>query len=339
MRSLHARRPVARRSRFVLAGLVTAALVLSACGADESFAPAAASGADGDVSAAPSAEAAEAALGALTISPRIAFASYRIGDHPDIYRMDPPGTNVTRLTSFAGDEVSPAMSWDHKRIAFVRRRVDASNVGRDDIYLVNVDGTGKRWARTLTSTFPITDPAWSPDGTRLVVTVFLQGTPLLATLTLATGKLDLVSGWNGAIVGRQGSYHPDGKSIIFVDETGKQVRQIYPNGDEYPLVDLNVPVGHPTFSPDGKMFAYNRLIAGTNNTEIFVQNRSTNVAKRLTYAGAYDGWATWSPDGTKLAFESRRSGQNQIWTMSATGGTATRITHTTTIEGGPSWSH
>ena len=338
MRSLHARRPVARPSRLVLAGLVTAvALALVACGADESFAPA--PGADGEVSAAPSTGAAESAVGALTIIPRIAFASYRIGDHPDIYRMDPSGTNVTRLTSFTGDEVSAAMSWDHKRIAFVRRRFDASNVGRDDIYLANVDGTGKRWARTVTSTFTIIDPAWSPDGTRLVVTVIMQGTPLLATLTLATGKLDLVAGFSGAIIGRQGSYHPDGKSIIFVDQTGKLVRQIYPNDDEYTLVNLNLQVGHSTFSPDGKMFAYHRLIAGTSNMEIFVQNRTTAVAKRLTYSSSNDGGASWSPDGTKLAFESRRSGQSQIWTMSATGGTATRITHTTTGEGGPSWSH
>jgi Tol biopolymer transport system component len=337
MRSLHARRPVARRPRLVLAGLVAAALLLTACGADESFAPAA--GIEGEASAAPSTGPAESAVGALTIIPRIAFASYRIGDQPDIYRMDPSGTNVTRLTSFAGAEVSAAMSWDHKRIAFVRRRVDASNVGRDDIYLANVDGTGKRWARTVTSTYPIIDPAWSPDGTRLVVTVILQGTPLLATLTLATGKLEVVAGWTGAIVGREGSYKPNGKSILFVDQTGKRVREIYPNEDDYTLVDLNVPVGHPTYSPDGKMFAYNRLIAGTSNMEVFVQNRSTYVAKRLTYAGAYDGWASWSPDGTKLAFESGRSGQRQIWTMSATGGTAGRITHTTTNEAGPSWSH
>jgi TolB protein len=338
MRALHARRPVARLPRPILAGLVTAAaLVLVACGTNEPFAPA--PGADGEVSAAPSTDAAESAVGALTISPRIAFSSYRIGDHPDIYRMDPSGTNVTRLTSFSGDEVAAAMSWDHKRIAFVRRRVDASNVGRDDIYLVNVDGTGKRWARSVTSTYPITDPSWSPDGTRLVVTVILQSTPLLATLDLATGALSLVSGWNGAIVGSQGSYKPDGKSILFVDQTGKRVREIYPNEDDYTLVDLNVQVSHPTYSPDGKMFAYNRLIAGTGNMEVFVQNRATYVSKRLTYYSGYDGAATWSPDGTKLAFESRRSGQVQIWTISATGGTATRITHTSTIEGGPSWSH
>jgi Tol biopolymer transport system component len=338
MRPLHARRPAARRARLAHAGLATAAaLLLAACGADESFAPA--HDAAGEASAAPSAGDADFAIGALTIIPRIAFASYRIGTHPDIYRMDPSGSNVTRLTSFAGDEVAPAMSWDHKRIAFVRRRVDASNVARDDIYLVNVDGTGKRWARSVTSAYTITDPSWSPDGTRLVVTVLIGNTPYLATLTLDTGVLSLVFGWSGAIAGRQGSYHPSGKSIIFVDQTGRQVREIYPNGDDYSLVDLNVSLGHPTFSPDGKLFAYNRLIAGTSNMEVFVQNRDTFVGKRLTYYSGQDGSPSWSPDGTRLAFESRRSGQTQIWTMPASGGTATRITHTTTTERAPSWSH
>ena len=112
MRALHARRPVARLPRPVLAGLVTAvALALVACGAGEPVSPA--TGADGEVSAAPSTDAAESAVGALTISPRIAFSSYRIGDHPDIYRMDPSGTNVTRAhqlyrrRSLGGDVVGP----------------------------------------------------------------------------------------------------------------------------------------------------------------------------------------------------------------------------------------
>ena len=73
--------------------------------------------------------------------------------------------------------------------------------------------------------------------------------------------------------------------------------------------------------------------------EIYVQNRATYVGKRLTFSSSFDGIPTYSPDGTKIAFESLRSGQVQIWTMSATGGTATRITHTSTIEAWPSWSH
>lgn len=343
MRPIHARRPAATQPRLVYAAFAVAAtLMLAACGGNEPFAPDAGAAADASSVAADASgqgPAAESFIGGLTTSPRIVFASYRIGGHADIYRMDPSGSNVVRLTSFSGDEAGAAVSWDHKRLAFVRRRVDANNVGRDDIYLVNMDGTGKRWAVPAPSTFTILDPSWSPDGKRLVVSVIVQGVRMLATLDVATGALSLVTGWNAVMQGQQPSYHPDGKSIIFVDETGRMVRRVFPGADDGTLVNLNVSVGHPTFSPDGKQFAYERGIAGTSNSEIFVQNLATSASKRITYSSSYDGWPTWSPDGTKLAFESLRSGQFQIWVASAAGGTATRLTHTSTGEVGPSWSH
>jgi len=277
-------------------------------------------------------------VAALTTAP-IVFTSYRIGGHADIYRMDAGGNGVTRLTSFSGDETAAALSWDHKRIAMVRRRLDASNVAHEDIFLMNTDGTGKHWALASPRSFPILDPSWSPDGSRLVVTVLIQGTTYLATLTPATGALTYVVSEGQIVQGNSGSYHPSGQSIIVKDNTGKRIREAYPDGDSYPLVDAGVPVGKPTYSPDGKSFAYGRLMPGTDNMEIFVQNRATYVAKRLTFSGSYDDFPSYSPDGTKIAFESYRSGQFQIWTMSATGGAATRITHTTTLEVAPAWSH
>ena len=331
MRPIHARRPA------IYAGFAAAmTLALAACGGDNALAPD-----DWESPAAQSVAAADeqTPIGALTATPRIIFGSYRIGGHLDLYRMDPGGSNVVRLTSYSGDESYPAVSWDHKRIAFIRRRVDATNVERDDIYLMNVDGTGKRWARSVTTAYNLGYPSWSPDGTRLVVSVAIGGDPYVAILTLATGSLDFLFTSDGIASGRQCSYHPDGKSVICVDATGRKIRQSYIDSDNYDLVNLGVQVGHPSFSPDGKQFAYDRLLPGTSNSEIFVQNTATAVAKRLTFNAARDGDATWSPDGTKLAFMSYRSGQYQIWTVSATGGTATRITHTSTAEVGPSWSH
>jgi Tol biopolymer transport system component len=48
---------------------------------------------------------------------------------------------------------------------------------------------------------------------------------------------------------------------------------------------------------------------------------------------------SWSPDGSKIAFSSDRTGSFQIYTMNANGGSQLRITHTTTKEMYPSWSH
>ena len=60
------------------------------------------------------------------------------------------------------------------------------------------------------------------------------------------------------------------------------------------------------------------------NIDIFVQNLAGGATKRLTTHAGYDRQPTWSPDGSKIAFMSSRSGKGQIWTMNAaTGGSQT----------------
>src|SRR5216117_1060884 len=47
------------------------------------------------------------------------------------------------------------------------------------------------------------------------------------------------------------------------------------------------------------------------NIDICVKNFATGITKQLTSTPAVDRFATWSPDGTELAFMSNRSGKNQ----------------------------
>ena len=69
-------------------------------------------------------------------------------------------------------------------------------------------------------------------------------------------------------------------------------------------------------------------------------NLVTKVAKRLTYTSASDGDPTWSPDGTKLAFTSGRTGKAQIWTMdSSTGGSLVQITNRIYGAYAPAWAN
>ncbi|HWM24962.1 MAG TPA: hypothetical protein VNP98_09055 [Chthoniobacterales bacterium] len=59
---------------------------------------------------------------------------------------------------------------------------------------------------------------------------------------------------------------------------------------------------------------------------------------RLTNNPAVDSNAAWSPDGTKIAFESRRDGNAEIYVMDANGSNPIRLTNNPTGDFFPAWS-
>ncbi len=328
-----------RLRRSVLPQLLALAvpLALGACnGAESPLAPSNEAPDPDEETSVPADQPAAPDLALATTSQRILFSSSRTGYY-DLYKMDPQGYNVVRVTSFANYEAAPAWSWDNKRIAMERPRRDASNVEHTDIYLMNADGSNKRWARSLPSSFDIRYPSWSPDGSRLVFSVILGGRPYLATLKLATGEMAFVMADGKVVPGSEPFYDATGQKIIYVHSSGKVVSQVY-NGWYYGLIVSSTLVHSPALSPDGKKMAFAKLVAG--NFDVYVRTLATGETKRLTTYAGYDGQPTWSPDGSKIAFESTRSGKSQIWTMNAaTGGSLTRITHTATEEKNPAWSH
>jgi Tol biopolymer transport system component len=280
----------------------------------------------------------------LATSQRITFISYRDIGAPNlangnVYKIDPLGHNEVRLTSSFDNDYAPSWSYDNKRIAMVRYRM-VGNVGHSDIYVIDANGGNGHWVRPTQSPYDLFDPTWSPDGTHLVLTVWLSPNWYLARMDLATGNLQLISpGWGG-IVGTRPAYDKTGQKIVYIGSKYNTVEQVNADGSgKKILYSSSVYVDHPTFSPDGKKIAFERgYVPG--NTDICVKNLVDGVFKRLTFSTAADRNATWSPDGTKIAFMSERSGKAQIWTMNAaTGGSLLRITQTTSAERYPSWSH
>jgi TolB protein len=79
------------------------------------------------------------------------------------------------------------------------------------------------------------------------------------------------------------------------------------------------------------------------NPEIYVMNADGSEQTRLTDNPATDFQPSWSPDGTKIAFSSDRSGASNGWfevyVMNADGSEQTRLTFSNPFfEGDPSWS-
>src|SRR5579864_3851035 len=90
---------------------------------------------------------------------------------------------------------------------------------------------------------------------------------------------------------------------------------------------------------------------GTNGKIVFMSNRNggsyeifsmdsdgTNQTNLTNNTTVNDSDPEWSPDGTKIVFDSNRVGNQQIFVMNADGSGVTRLTNNSSFEENPDWS-
>ncbi len=105
----------------------------------------------------------------------------------------------------------------------------------------------------------------------------------------------------------------------------------------------------PAWSADGKKLAYTAYISDTNDDDqvtyrdrgsIWVANRDGSGAAALTDPSYNynDQWPTWSPDGTRIAFQTWRDGDAEIYVINADGSGLDNLTQHFAKDRHPSWS-
>ncbi|MEE0689721.1 MAG: peptidase S41, partial [Bacteroidaceae bacterium] len=77
---------------------------------------------------------------------------------------------------------------------------------------------------------------------------------------------------------------------------------------------------YPAISPNGEQVAF------TYKGNIYVVSSQGGQAKRITPAAGYNFNPVWSPDSKTLAYANDRYGNFDVFTISASGGTPTRVT-------------
>ena len=89
--------------------------------------------------------------------------------------------------------------------------------------------------------------------------------------------------------------------------------------DQRRVTDLGGNVTFPDFAPAGDSLVFAGRPAGFTNPDIWTIGLDGNGLTQLTTSPAMDQFPVYSPDGTKIAFRSNRTGTFQVWVMNADG--------------------
>ncbi|HLL76337.1 MAG TPA: Calx-beta domain-containing protein [Pyrinomonadaceae bacterium] len=280
---------------------------------------------------------------------RVLFTSLRDGNH-EIYVMNGDGTGQTNLTNNPAQDATPVWSPDGTRIAFASNRTTPSNPhGASNIFVMNADGSGVRQVtdngRVGFIPSIVYDPAWSPDGTKLVfVSSFMGemshlavinvddgvGTGVFISTTQAADPAWSPDGTRIAFVGAGGVSNPEdlvigARHLFVVNADGSGKTKVADMVSPFDSFGFPPPSSGPAWSPDGKRLAF--VSNRDGNDEIYVVGASGGNLTRLTSHPAQDLMPAWLPDGSGIAFTSYRDAQQRdIYVMSADGGAPARLT-------------
>ena len=247
----------------------------------------------------------------------------------------------------------PQIAPDGKLVAFVVTKVDrAQNRRNSAIWMMATDGSRTPWQFT-TAPQSSTSPRWSPDGKSLA---FLSSrpestpgpAPAAGTTTVGTAEpprmqvylLSMNGGEakrltnlkNGASIFR---WSPDGTRLVVVSRTGP--------GDSRAENKDRSDVRHY------KNTSYKFNDTGwfdDRRAHLWVVDVKLGTAKQITEGDDWnDSDPQWSPDGTRLAFVSNRTGKEyeenrntDVWVISASGGKLTKISDHDEADNQPRWS-
>ncbi len=103
-------------------------------------------------------------------------------------------------------------------------------------------------------------------------------------------------------------------------------------------------VADPQLSPDGTKVIYQvtRILDPSKNkttTQLWLANADGSGTRQLTHSGKSDSHPRWSPDGTKILFQSNRDGSLQLYILDlAQGGEPAKLTDISTGASSGNWS-
>ena len=234
------------------------------------------------------------------------------------------------LPAVSTGPLDPAFSPDGRWIAFSMR---------GDLWKVPAQG-GEAIALTQGPAYHF-EPAWSPDGSRLALTMDLDNNLDIGVVSAAGGTVRRVT--DHPLMDIQPSFSSDGKSIIFVSGRGGDLDIFSVDLEGGSATIVAGGSGHqiqPSVSPDGRRLAYvspvpNRLGSGG----LWVKGLEAGEPVLAHFEEtSFRAKPVWTPDSSRLLYVSDAAGSNDLALVPAAGGHPIRLTWHGTDEYAPTIS-
>jgi len=163
-------------------------------------------------------------------------------------------------------------------------------------------------------------PLWARDGESIIYTSGLEGTnSLVRKAASGTGATETLLTSDAPVIA--GAITPDGKHLLYMT-TGENTSwdimalPLDGSGEVFPLLNSEFVEVRPSFSPDGRWFAYNSNESG--KMEVYVrQFPGPGGQWQISTDGGSE--AIWSADGREIFYID--SGRNLVSVPVATGAT------------------
>jgi serine/threonine protein kinase/Tol biopolymer transport system component len=257
-----------------------------------------------------------------------------------IYLLPPTGGAERKLTSkIVTGALGTYLAWspDGKRLVFTDHPTNSSSDATILVYLLSLDTLERTPAKTGCNQAEA--PSFSPRGDLLAwVCADTAASYSVNVLRLGDGRVTRLAQHTGGISGI--AWSADGGRIVFSAP--------FHSGDLWevsvtrPGNVLKLPIGHNASDLTGSL-AGGRLayVEGITNINIWRLDllASPPQARKLVTSSREQIAPSISPDGSRIAFQSNRTGSNEVWVCDADGSNPIQITSFGLEQTGtPRWS-
>lgn len=261
------------------------------------------------------------------INGKIACASSRgTNGNTEVFTFNPNGTELeaTNLTNSAAFDGRPKFSPDGRQILF-----ESNRDGPTELYIMNANGSG---VRRLTFGGGSTGGTWHPDGSQIAFQRVIPGFSfeIFKINVDGTGETRLTF---NPTEDSLPTWSPDGTVIAFSsrrEDPATDVHLMDPFGNVFANVTRSPGEDSaPTWAPDGTQLAFHSRLDDASGEEIYRIKVDGTGRTRLTFnnvpqmsSTVFDIFPAWSPDGTRIVFNSGRGATNfgEIYHMNAVTG-------------------